>query len=105
MALKILAHNASRHELDVMKRIGAYQNEPGAAHVIHLLDHFEQPGSAGAHLCLVLELMWQNAIDFCKGLDDDTRLAVVRQVSAQSLRGLEFLHECGIIHNGNLPGF
>ena len=103
MALKILARDASRHELNVMKQIGTSRNDPNAARVVHLLDHFEQPGNAGTHLCLVLELMWQNAVEFCKGLDDNSRLRVVRRISTQTLQGVEFLHKCGIVHNGNLP--
>jgi serine/threonine protein kinase len=86
VALKILAKNAGHHEAKVMKRIRNISFKgPGAEYLIRLLDQFEQPGNGGTHLCLILELMWQDARSF----NPDERILLVQQISKQVCRDLK----------------
>jgi len=99
VALKIFAQSASRRELDVLLRLRdrSLENE----HIVELLDHFELVGTNGKHLCLVLELMWQDTQEFMKGVvDAKARISVAKRMSSQILRGIDALHRCGITHNG-----
>lgn len=97
--MKVLALNASRHELDIMLRLKTHADSPLSKYVVQLLDSFEH----ASHLCLVMELMWQNIHSFLEGYTDDAEghhLPLVRNISRQLLEGLEFLQDCGVIHNG-----
>lgn len=71
-------------------------------HVIKLLDHFEYRGENGMHLCLILELMWDNVSNFFQGYgaDPNIRLALTKTVTKQLINGLKFMDKCGVIHNG-----
>ena len=104
MALKILEHGSSRRELDIMRRMSDKQGIKGLPneYVVELLDYFEHKGPNGTHLCLVLEVLCQDVLDFLEGYsaDSPSRLPLVKQISKQVLEGLEFLHACGVIHNG-----
>jgi serine/threonine protein kinase len=47
--------------------------------------------------------MWQDVLGFLEGYRDlgvELRYPLVRKISKQLVQGLEFIHECGIIHNG-----
>ena len=97
--MKIFAQSASRRELDVLLRLR--ERLLGNEYIVELLDHFELAGTNGKHLCLVLELMWQNTQDLMKGVvDAKSRISVARRMSSQILRGIDALHRCGITHNG-----
>jgi serine/threonine protein kinase len=102
VALKVLENKANLHELAFMKRLQVEKNRnlPGTENVVHLLDHFEHWSDDKSYPCLVIELMWQSALEFCRGFEDETRVQIVRHISKQILRGAEFLSNCGIIHNG-----
>src|SRR5437667_8724773 len=93
VALKMLARNDTGHELEVLKKIFAACH---SEHIVNLLDHFEQPGDGGTHLCLVLEVMWQDAPSFCKGFNPEDRYLLVRKISRYVLQGLDSLHTIGI---------
>jgi len=97
--LKIFAQSASRRELDVLLRLR--DRLLGNEDIVELLDHFELVGTNGQHLCLVLELMWQDTQEFMNGVfDAKARISVARRMSSQILRGINGLHLCGITHNG-----
>ena len=69
--------------------------------MVQLLDHFEYTGPNGTHLCLVLELMWQDVESFLQGYREaELRLQLTKRISKQLLRALDYLRICGIIHNG-----
>ncbi|XP_002988575.2 serine/threonine-protein kinase SRPK [Selaginella moellendorffii] len=73
--------------------------------VVKLLDHFRHTGPNGQHVCLVFELLGDNLLTLikrhdCRGLP----LQVVREISAQVLVGLDYLHrELSIIHTDLKP--
>ena len=104
VALKVLASNASRRELDIMKRLreSSLKSE-GAKYVVQMLDHFEHIGPNGSHLCVVMELMWQDVLGFLEGYryELEQRLPLVKRLSEQIFEGLNYVHECGVIHNGS----
>src|SRR5436190_7800763 len=73
VALKMLARDRdSRHELEVLKRFTASDR------IVNLLDCFEQPVD---HFCLVLEVMWQDALSFCRGFSPEDRVLLTRHIS------------------------
>jgi serine/threonine-protein kinase SRPK3 len=95
-----------------MQRISAeslLRPRQAAEFVVQLLDHFEHTSPNGTHLCLVLELMGQDVCGFMEGYQDDpeweSRLVLAKTFSRQLAEGLKFLHECGIVHNGNIHSF
>lgn len=93
--------------MDILKRIkeSSSKDPAAAAFVLCLLDYFEHSGPNGTHLCLVLELMWQDVLGFLEGYRDlgvELRYPLVRKISKQLVQGLDFIHSCGILHNGML---
>jgi hypothetical protein len=103
----VLANNADCREVEILERIkeSSSKDPVAAAFVLGLLDHFEHSGPNGTHLCLVLELMWQDVLGFLEGYRDlglEKRYPLVRKISKQLVQGLRFIHSCGIIHNGML---
>jgi serine/threonine-protein kinase SRPK3 len=108
VSLKILAHGASRRELEVMQKLAQVNPDhpTASSHVVQLLDHFEYQVTNGTHLCLVLELMWQDVQGFVEGYRDSDatlRFPVVKIIAKQVVEGLEYLHRSGVIHNGRSP--
>ena len=104
VALKVLRHGYGRRELAVLQRLQQSQHLE-TEYVVQLLDYFEHFGRNGTHLCLVLELMWQDLMLFFQGYYDNPggRLRLVKPITKQILRGLESLHStCGLVHNGSL---
>jgi serine/threonine protein kinase len=101
VALKVLAHGASRHELEVMQRIG--NQALAAQHLVQVLDHFEYEDPNGTHLCLVMELMWQDVQGFMEGYRDsnaEVRFPVAKRIAYQVIKSSNFLQKSGVIHNG-----
>ena len=64
VALKVLARDDTRHQLDVLKK-----NSRRLLDHLEQPSHFEQPSHRGIHLCLVLEVMWRDALSFCRGFN------------------------------------
>jgi len=102
VALKILAHGKGVRELNVMLRLKNCLSHPGADNIVQLLDHFYHSGPNGTHLCLVLELMWQDLTVFMSQFNYKPvlRVSVAREISKQILEGVNFLQRRGAIHNG-----
>ena len=99
--MKVLAQDQGPHELDVMLRIRETAlPENQFAHIVRLLDHFQHKGETGTHLCLILELMWQDTQEFSKSFITESRISLAKRISEQVLKGVDVLHTCGIIHNG-----
>lgn len=107
VALKVLKQGQGREELANLKRITDMADEVDpdeGQYVVKLLDNFEHVSELGRYLCLVLEAMWQDSESFVKGLSDETRIVVVQRIARQLVRGVDLLHKCGIMHNGNVKG-
>ncbi|KAI8270202.1 Serine/threonine-protein kinase SRPK [Colletotrichum sp. SAR11_239] len=109
VALKVLAANTSevgldKNELDILLRLSSRSaTNPGTAHVLSLLDHFEHRGPNGDHLCLVSKPMGPNMSVF-RTLFPKAKIPVptIKRVSKQLLLALSYLHdECQVIHTGD----
>ena len=87
---------------------------PGRAHLVTLLDSFEHHGPNGTHTCLVLELLGPNAGYMVELLPENQprkwgRRAryppwIAKSMLRQTLLGLAYLHEMGIVHGDLQPG-
>ncbi|KAJ5008216.1 Serine/threonine-protein kinase SRPK [Colletotrichum sp. SAR 10_66] len=109
VALKVLAANTSEvgldiNELDILLKVTSKSaTNPGTAHVLGLLDHFEHRGPNGDHLCLVSKPMGPNMSVF-RTLFPKAKipLPTMKRVSKQLLLALSYLHdECQVIHTGD----
>jgi serine/threonine-protein kinase SRPK3 len=109
VALKILARDTGRRELEIMLHIKTMSSKhpSGSESVLQLLDYFEFTGPNGAHLCLVVELTGSNVTSFFEGYRNDSkvRVSLTKIIAKHVLQGLRFLRECGVIHNGNTNYF
>ncbi|KAJ7910655.1 kinase-like domain-containing protein [Mycena leptocephala] len=88
------------HELEFMQRLTA-RNPPYKHHntVVHLLDHFASDSPNGQHTCLVMEPVALSAGNLAhKYARQCMPLNVVKQITRDTLRALDYLDACGIIH-------
>lgn len=108
VALKVLAAHTSKvgldiNELDILLNVTSKSaTNPGTAHVLGLLDHFEHRGPNGDHLCLVSKPMGPDMSVF-RTLFPKAKIPVptMKRVSKQLLLALSYLHdECQVIHTG-----
>lgn len=108
VALKILTadsygQGSDIFELDILKHIRAQRaSNPGANHVLGLLDDFEHCGPNGNHVCLVFKAMGPTMARY-RHLFPKPRvpLPLLRDISKQLLTALSFLHDtCRVIHTG-----
>lgn len=96
------------HELEYMQRIhNVDPHHRGHPHVLQMKDHFNHSGQRGDHLCLVMDLMAEDAMTFSHHCyKERLPLRLARQVSKDIIMGLEYLHDaCNIIHTGVLAVF
>jgi serine/threonine-protein kinase SRPK3 len=108
VALKILTADSdggehATFELAILEHIKHTDpSNPGASHVISLLDHFRHKGSHGDHLCLVFKAMGPNLSTYGRRFPQ-LRIPVctMKQMTRQLLLALSYLHKsCRIIHTG-----
>lgn len=117
VALKILTADASSMKMEskVLRRSSEMVNDhPGRFHVISLLDTFEHKGPNGVHECLVFEVMGPSAASMVEYLPSillnpaapkiryPTWMA--KSILRQTLLGIDFLHQAGIVHGDLQPG-
>lgn len=108
VTLKVVVAQKSR-ELDHEQHILTYLEEnsdashPGYKHIIHLLDFFYHVGPNGRHLCLVFNVLGPS-MSYFANYGPNFRLdgPLARNVSAQLLLAVDYLHSYGIAHGGNL---
>jgi serine/threonine-protein kinase SRPK3 len=88
--------------LEILQRLARFADHPYSSHVVQLLDHFECVGPNGRHICLVLELSWQDFGSFSQGYErePDSRLRLTKKVTKQLIHALEYMDVCEIIHHG-----
>ncbi|KAJ7076498.1 kinase-like protein [Mycena belliarum] len=70
----------------------------GKHHVCQMLDSFVHDGPNGRHICLVLELLGMSVLDLYRSFSGSLPLILVQRVAKHLLRGLQYVHECGVIH-------
>jgi serine/threonine-protein kinase SRPK3 len=71
---------------------------------VSLLDSFRHQGPNGIHVCMVFEVLGENLLGLIRSYRDRTiPVRLVKQITAQILVGLEYMHDkCGIIHTGEI---
>lgn len=81
------------------------QNYPRSQNVMKLLDYLTIDGSNRSYEGLVLEVMSQNTFRLMQDSSHGKLpLNKFRVASRQVAMGLEYLHKCGIDHEGLIPG-
>ena len=76
----------------------------GSKHVLRLVGQFEVEGANGRHICLALELLGCSLLKCYKPGKAGMPLVKVREVMAQVMKGLDFLHtKARIIHTDIKP--
>ena len=73
---------------------------PGKSHVCQLLDSFTHDGPNGSHICLVLEPLGLSMLDVYRSFPGSLPLILVQRIAKHLLLGLQYIHECGVIHTG-----
>ncbi|KAI0073218.1 kinase-like protein [Panus rudis PR-1116 ss-1] len=71
---------------------------PGKNHVCQLLDSFIHSGPTGRHLCLILEPLGLSIHDIYRSFSLSLPLILVQRIANHVLQGLQYIHECGVIH-------
>ncbi|EPS94311.1 hypothetical protein FOMPIDRAFT_1134622 [Fomitopsis schrenkii] len=105
-ALKILVasltdNNRGPDEEGVMRTLRdgpTSPQSPGKAHTCQLLDSFIHNGPNSRHICLVLEPLGLSALDVYRSFPASLPLILVQRIAKDILLGLQYVHECGIIH-------
>ncbi|CAE7257395.1 Srpk2 [Symbiodinium natans] len=74
-------------------------HENASLHVVKMLDHFWHTGTNGRHKCMTFEVMGENLLALVRyhdyqGLPRD----LCRRLSRHTLKGLQHIHACGVIH-------
>jgi serine/threonine-protein kinase SRPK3 len=88
--------------LDILQHLARFADHPYSSHLVQLLDHFECVGPDGRHICLVLELSWQDFGSFSQGYESelDNRLRLIKKITKQLIQALEYMNVSRIIHHG-----
>ncbi|KAL3675149.1 hypothetical protein R1sor_025097 [Riccia sorocarpa] len=95
---------AALDEITMLKQV-ADADPNNCRAVVKLLDHFKHNGPNGQHVCMVFELLGDNLLTLTKRYNyQGLPLNMVRQLAAQILDGLDFLHRhLSIIHTDLKP--
>jgi serine/threonine-protein kinase SRPK3 len=91
------------HELQILKHLkeSSDSSHAGYKRVLHLLDFFYLDGPNGRHLCLVSDVLGPRVSSVAERCPD-YRLdgCLGRDISAQVLLAVNYLHSFGIAHGG-----
>ena len=95
----------ARDEIKLLQCIGeASGTHSGSKFVLQLLGQFEVEGPNGRHICLALELLGCSLLKCYRPDKEGMPLVKVREVMAQVMEGLDFLHtKAKIIHTDIKP--
>ncbi|KAJ7484747.1 kinase-like protein [Mycena latifolia] len=99
MVSSLTDNNRGPDELGIMTilRDGNPQSL-GKNNVCQLLDSFIHDGPNGRHICLVLEPLGMSVLDVYRSFGGSLPLILVQRVAKHVLRGLQYVHECGVVH-------
>lgn len=100
----VVAHKSGKldHELHILTYLKqSNTSHPGYKHIIPLLDFFYHVGPNGRHLCLVFNVLGPSTSSIAeRGPNYRLDGHLARDVSAQVLLAVDYLHTSGIVHGG-----
>ncbi|CAE6521200.1 unnamed protein product [Rhizoctonia solani] len=100
---------AARDEVGILRFINSVYKDPGHENIVQFLDTFDHKaesdgGPSPLHICMVFEPLGASLLTLIRAHRKGVPEHLVRQIAAQVLAGLAFLHErCGIIHTDLKP--
>lgn len=108
VALKVLASGVSKDsELAILRHLKQSQlkvcTRSGAEVIVDFLDYFQIEGPNGTHQCIVTEVLGPSLVADVEEVfdgDDAYPIELAKKLVLQALRGVAYLHSCGIIHGG-----
>ena len=106
VAIKIMVSAVTEVSLEdkILRHLNqssAQSRHRGKAHVLLLFDEFHIDGPNGRHLCLVSEPAACSLFDSKDaGITHLFPVSAARSIIVQTLKGLEYIHSCGIVHAG-----
>ncbi|CAJ1429407.1 unnamed protein product [Effrenium voratum] len=90
---------AEQAQDEVMLLERMHLNGKSSPFVVQMTDHFWHTGPNGRHKCMTFEVMGENLLALVKHYDyQGIPLDMCRRISRHTLRGLEYIHACGVIH-------
>lgn len=101
VSLKFLRADTARETAESQILLHLRASHSGHAFVLGLLDEFEVESPNGSHRCLVTEALGPS-IGTVIYESSGNRLPrhISRAVAAQCVKGLAYLHSCGVVHGG-----
>ncbi|KAF8529796.1 hypothetical protein JB92DRAFT_2695615, partial [Gautieria morchelliformis] len=106
-ALKVLAADVSKvSEVAILCRLKQRQLKDGGStgqeFLVEYLDDFKLEGPNGTHQCIVTEVLGPSiGADLDDIYDDEQyQIDVAKNVVAQVMCGVAYLHSCGVVHGG-----
>ena len=107
-ALKVLAAEASKvaSELAVVRHLKQQQlndrGSEGQEFVVEFLDDFTVEGPNGIHQCIVTEVLGPSISADVDEIYDEGQypIEIAKKLVAQVIRGVAYLHSCGVVHGG-----
>ena len=106
VAIKIMVSDPKKEspELDIYRYLSTIATDhPGRQHILQLLDTFDVAGPNGTHVCLVLQVTGTSVAHAIQNSPEGRlQSKVAREISRQTLLGVDYLHENSIAHCGML---
>ena len=106
-ALKVLVANVSRvSEVTILRRLKQQQLNDGCSDgqefLVEYLDDFKIEGPNGTHQCIVTEVLGPSINADLEEIYDDEQypIDIAKNLAAQVMRGVAYLHSCGVVHGG-----
>ena len=96
---------AAEDEIKFLQLAQSHREERGFPRLITLIGYFYHDGPNGKHICILLEVLKMNLLQFLRIYDyAGLPIEVTQSISCQVLEGLDFLHRiCGVIHTDLKP--
>ncbi|KAJ6613433.1 kinase-like domain-containing protein [Mycena sp. CBHHK59/15] len=105
-ALKVLAAEVSKEvsEVAILRHLKQRQLNVGNANgqelLMEFLDDFKVEGPNGTHQCIVTEVLGPSIGTDVDEIYDEERypIEIAKKLVAQVIRGVAYLHSCGVVH-------
>jgi hypothetical protein len=110
-ALKVLSANVSKDlsEAAILRHLKLQRQlndggSNGQEFLIEFLDDFKVEGPNGTHQCIVTEVLGPSVAADVEEIygEELYPIEIAKKVCAQVIRGVAYLHSCGVVHGGKL---